>query len=215
MTARPPLTRERIVDAAAAVADRLGLEGVSMRSVGRELGAEAMSLYHHIAGKESLLDDLADWVFARIDLVDSQEPWRDALALRASSMRVVLAAHPWSLRLVDARRASGPAQLRHQDAVLGCLFGAGFPTDLAVHAVSATDSYVYGFVLTELNLPFKPGESAEELVADLELPLAEFPHLARMVADMVVGRDFRFADEFSYGLDLILDGLAERLRDRR
>ncbi len=212
MAQRPPLSRERIVEAAATVADRDGLEKVSMRTVGKQLGVEAMSLYHHITGKDQLLDDLVDLVFAQIESARPQQDWREALTGRASSMRDVLGAHPWSLRLVDARRSPGLSQLGHQDAILGCLFGNGFTAALATHAVSATDSYVYGFVLTEQNLPFAPGESTEDLVESMELPLGEYPNLARMVKELVVGRDFRYADEFGFGLQLILDGLAAHLR---
>src|SRR5690606_40325986 len=126
MPPRTPLTRERIVDAAAAVADSGGLESVSMRNVGRELGVEAMSLYHHIAGKEALLDELADWIFARIHLPTAERGWRDEIAARSRSAREVLTAHPWGLALVESRRTPGPAVLDHHDAVLGCLRGGGF-----------------------------------------------------------------------------------------
>ena len=84
MTERTPLTRERIVDAAAAVADDGGLAGMSMRTVGKRLGVEAMSLYHHIGGKEQLLDELADWVFSRIRTPEIGSPWRDEMRARAS-----------------------------------------------------------------------------------------------------------------------------------
>ncbi|WP_425308937.1 TetR/AcrR family transcriptional regulator [Ammonicoccus fulvus] len=211
MAARTPLSRPRIIEAAAAVADRSGVEGVSMRTVAKELGVEAMSLYHHLAGKEQLLDDLANWVFEQIEDPDPGEGWRPALSARAHCARAVLGAHPWALRLVDARRAALPAQLRHHDATLGCLFVNGFSVELATHAVSVTDSYVYGFVLTEKNLPFQPGESTEHMVDDMELPLEDYPNLARMLGELVVGRDYRYASEFDFGLDVILDGLARHV----
>jgi AcrR family transcriptional regulator len=211
MPARPALTRDRIVDGAARVADAGGLAAVSMRNVGKELGVEAMSLYHHIAGKDALLDALVDWVFAAIELPDLDAPWRPAMAARAASARTVLSAHPWGLGLIESRRHPGPALLRHHDTVLGCLRRGGFPVALAAHAFSVIDAYVHGFVLTELNLPFEPGEATEEFVVALGLPVEEYPHLAEMVAERVRGRDYAYADEFSYGLDLILDGLEERL----
>ena len=211
MPDRPALTPDRIVAAAVRVADRAGLAGVSMRNVGKELGVEAMSLYHHITGKEALLDALADAVFRRITLPDLDDPWRPAMAARATSARDVLARHPWGLGLIESRHHPGPALLRHHDTVLGCLRRNGFTVALAAHAFSVLDAYVYGFVLTEQHLPFEPGRGAEEFVATLGLPVGAYPHLAEMVAEQVRGRDYAYGDEFAAGLDLILDGIAERL----
>ena len=211
MAPRPQLTADRIVDAAVRVADRGGLGAVSMRNVGKELGVEAMSLYHHIAGKDALLDALADWIFTGIRLPAPDDPWRPAMAARATAARVVLAAHPWALGLIESRRNPGPPLLRHHDAVLGCLRRNGFPVALAAHAFSVIDAYVYGFVLTEVNLPFEPGERTEEFVATLSLPADDYPHLAEMMDAQVRGTDYAYADEFGYGLELILDGLEERL----
>jgi AcrR family transcriptional regulator len=212
MNKRRALTRDRIVRAAVRVADRRGVHAVSMRTVGRALGVEAMSLYHHVAGKEDLLDVLAEWAFTRIELPPQNLPWRKALVDRAASARRVLSRHPWALGMMESRRKPSPALLRHHDAVLGCLRANGFPMILATHAVSATDAYVYGFVLTELNLPIKPGESTEAFVEAIGLPKESYPHLAEMLAEQVIGKNFSYADEFDYGLALILDGLAERLR---
>lgn len=211
MAPRTPLSRERIVDAAAAVADRDGLGGVSMRTVGRALGVEAMSLYHHVASKDDLLDALADWAMARVDLPDLDTPWRAAMRERARSARAVFSAHPWALGLVESRRTPGSALLRHHDTVLGCLRRNGFSVPLAAHAFSVLDSYVYGFVLTEQNLPFEAGEAAEEFVDSMDLPVDAYPHLGEMMATLVVGGGYSYADEFDVGLELILDGLAARL----
>ena len=210
MAERPNLSRERIVDAAAHVADRAGLAGVSMRNVGKELGFEAMSLYHHIAGKEALLDGLADWIFTKIELPALDEPWRPAMIGRAGSARTVLSRHPWALGLIESRRRPGPALVRHHDTVLGCLRHNGFPVALATHAFSAIDAYVYGFVLTELNLPFDADEGVDDYVSEIGLPADTYPHLAEMITEQVVGRAWVLADEFDYGLGLILDGLEER-----
>ena len=211
MPVRPALRRDRVVEAASRVADSGGLTSVSMRNVAKELGVEAMSLYHHIAGKDALLDALADRIFAAIELPDVDDPWRPAMTARAASARAVLSAHPWGLGLIESRRNPGSALLRHHDAVLGCLRRGGFSVALAAHAFSVIDAYVHGFVLTELNLPFEPGEATEDFVVALGLPVEEYPHLAEMVAEQVRGRGYAYADEFGYGLDLILDGLEERL----
>ena len=211
MTKRTALTRDHIVLAAVRVADRGGLSGVSMRTVGRELGVEAMSLYHHVASKDDLLDELADWIFTRIALPTPDQPWRPAMIGKATSARSTLTRHSWALGLIESRRHPGRALLRHHDAVLGCLRGNGFPVVLAIHAFSAVDAYVFGFVLSELNLPMEPGESAEEFVKEIGLPTHTYPHLAEMLAEQVIGQNFSYADEFDYGLELILDGLEERL----
>jgi AcrR family transcriptional regulator len=211
MPRRPALSADRVVEAAVRVADRSGLASVSMRSVGKELGVEAMSLYHHLAGKDALLDALADWAFARIELPDPERPWRAEMAARAASARRVLTRHPWALGLLESRRSPGPALLRHHDSVLGCLRRNGFPVALAAHAYSALDAYVYGFVLTELNLPFEAGEGADAFAEQLVPALAGYPHLTEMITELVVGRDYAYGDEFGYGLELVLDGLEARL----
>ncbi|MGB7961868.1 MAG: TetR family transcriptional regulator, partial [Propionicimonas sp.] len=131
MIERQPLSGHRIVEAAVAVADRGGLTAVSMRNVGRELGVEAMSLYHHVASKEALLDDLADWIFTGIELPDEHEPWREGMVKRATSAREVLASHPWALGLIESRSTPGRALMRHHNAVIGCLRGSKFPVPLA------------------------------------------------------------------------------------
>lgn len=207
---RPGLSRRRVVEAAVAVADRSGLGAVSMRKVGAELGVEAMSLYHHVAGKEDLLDALADEIFAGIASPTPGEPWRPAMQRRAHSARAVLAQHPWALGLIESRRTPGPALLQHHDAVLGCLRLGGFSVALAAHAFSVLDAYVYGFVLTEVNLPLGPGDSADDLIAEMDLPVDAYPHFAEMVHELVLGKDYSYAGEFDYGLGLILDELERR-----
>ena len=211
MAGRTPLTRERIVDAAAAVADENGLAGVSMRTVGKRLGVEAMSLYHHIGGKEQLLDELADWVFSRIRTPEIGSPWRDEMRARARSQREVLSAHPWGLVLVESRRAAGPEVLGHHNAVLGCLRRDGFSVALAAHAFSVLDAYVYGFVLTEQRLPFEADGEVEDFAMELALPVEQYPYMVEMIGELVIGRDYAYGEEFEHGLELILDGLAGRL----
>ena len=213
MSRRPPLTHERVVAAAVAVADRGGLGAVSMRHVARELGVEAMSLYHHVANKDALLDALADWAFTEVELPAPGTPWRDAMADRAASARTVLAAHPWALGMIESRRNPGPALLHHHDSVLGLLREGGFSVALAAHAYSVIDAYVFGFVLTETNLPFEAGKSAEAFVQETVGLMSpdEHPYLAEMAAELVVGGSYDFADEFGYGLELVLDSLEARL----
>jgi AcrR family transcriptional regulator len=215
---RATLSRERIVTGAVQVADRGGLGQVSMRNVGKELGVEAMSLYHHFAGgKAALLDALVDWVFAQVGLPEPGRPWRPAMASRATSARRVLAQHPWALGLIESRRTPGTALLRHHDAVLGCLRRNGFSVALASHAFSAIDAYVYGFVLTEVNRPFDTAEGVEEMAAEMQqsYDADSYPHLFEMITTLVVGQDYDYANEFGYGLDLVLDSLERRLDEEQ
>ncbi len=213
MQQRTPLNRASIVQAAAAAADSGGLPGVSMRRVGRELGVEAMSLYHHIANKDELLDALVDWVFAQIELPKPEDSWRAGMVRRATSARAVLTAHPWALGLIESRANPGPALLTHHDAVIGCLRRGGFPVMLASHAFSVIDAYVYGFALTEQNLPFDPSasEAAGDFASEFMPRIKQYPHLAELVTTLTSGRVYVFTDEFSYGLDIILDELERRL----
>ena len=213
MEARQPLSSERIVAAAAKVADEGGVTAISMRNVARELGVEAMSLYHHIANKEALLDALVNWVFAQIDLPDPEASWREGMRVRAASARQVLVGHPWALALIDSRSNPGPALLRHHDAVIGCLRRGGFPIDLVAQAFSVIDAYVYGFALTERNLPFDPAsdDQAVDFVADLTPVLAQHPYLFELVRHLTATGEYSFSDQFDRGLDIILDELARRL----
>jgi AcrR family transcriptional regulator len=201
-----------VVEAAADVADRRGLAAVSMRGVAAELGVEAMSLYHHVANKEALLDALADWVFEQVELPAADAPWRDAMRARAHSMRTVLSQHRWALGMLESRPHPGAPLLRHHDSVMGCLASAGFTASLATHAFSAIDAYVYGFALTESTLPFEPGDGAETAFADSVAPDPEaYPHLVRALTELLDDGTYAFAEEFAFGLDLILDGIERRL----
>ncbi|MBK0421053.1 TetR/AcrR family transcriptional regulator C-terminal domain-containing protein [Leucobacter sp. CSA2] len=202
------LTPARIVEAAARVADRGGLQLVSMRTVARELGVEAMSLYYHVKNKEALLDGLASWVARQFYLPDPAGNWREEMQRSAISRRNVLAAHPWGLGMIESRGIADLTVPRHHDAVLGTLYTA-FDVRMAAHAFAILDAYIYGFVLTEVNLPFAPDSGHEnEMAASLDL--SGLPHLGRMVGELMTTGEYSYAAEFEIGLGLILDGL-ERL----
>lgn len=212
MPKKKRLSRERIVEAAAHVADRGGLGAVSMRSVGGELGVEAMSLYHHVASKEALLDALAEWVFSRIVIPGADAQWRQALWVRAHSAREVLRAHTWGLGMIESRPTPGLSQLRHYDAMMGRLASAGFSAALATTAFATVDAFVFGFVLTESTLPLDAGPGAEQRLAEAaSLDTAEFPHLSTMLAELFDSGSYSFSDEFSAGLTILLEGIERRL----
>ena len=209
---RSPLTTERVLRAAVALADREGVGSLSMRRLARELGVEAMSLYHHVAGKQALLDGMVDLVFGEIELPVDDGDWRAAMRRRAVSAREVLARHPWAIALMESRRTPGPANLRHHDAVLGCLRQAGFPVALTAHAYSILDAYIYGFALQEASLPFDTPEETAEVAAEImDAFVADaYPHLTELAVEHVLQPGYDYGDEYHFGLELILDGL-ERL----
>jgi AcrR family transcriptional regulator len=206
---RIPLNRQRVLGAAVALADRGGVRSLSMRKLAHELGVEAMSLYHHVANKDDILDGIVDVVFSEIELPSGDADWKAAMRQRAISAREALLRHPWATGLMESRSTPGPATLRHHDAVLGILRTAGFSVELAAHAFSVLDSYIYGFALQEANLPFgTPEETAEVAQAIMaEFPADEYPHLTEMTVEHVLQPGYDYGNEFLFGLDLILDGL--------
>ncbi|WP_445395435.1 TetR/AcrR family transcriptional regulator [Streptomyces sp. LE64] len=209
-TARAPLSRERVIRAAVAVADEKGSAALTMRAVAAPLGVEAMSLYHHVSGREDLLDGMVDAVFAEIDLPSPGADWREAMHRRAHSARAALRRHPWAVSLLDSRAHPGPATLRHHDAVIGALRGGGFSVAMTAHAFSLIDSYVYGFVMQELSLPFGDAAELDEVAGAIlrEMPADAYPHLAELAAAHVLVPGYDYAeDEFAFGLALILDAL--------
>jgi AcrR family transcriptional regulator len=210
---REPLSRERVLQTAIGMADEGGLESLTMRKLGQELGVEAMALYYHFANKDEVLDGIVDLVFAEIDLPVAGADWKSAMRRRAISVREALARHRWAIGLMESRRNPGPANLRHHDAVLGCLRAAGFDIAMAAHAYSLLDGYIYGFALTKMALPFKSSEEVGEVAKTMlePFPLDEYPNLLEILTEHVMKPGYDYGDEFEYGLDVILDGL-ERVR---
>ena len=210
---RPALSRERVIEGAVQVADEQGAAAVTMRKVAEQLGVEAMSLYHHVANKDEILDGIVDAVFAEIELPEQHTFWKTAMHRRAASARAVLARHVWALGLLDSRRNAGPATLRHHDRVIGCLRAAGFGIDMAAHAFSVIDSYIYGFVLQESSLPFDTEQDLAEVADGIlrSMPADTHPHLTEMITQHALRPGYAYADEFDFGLQLILAGL-DRLR---
>jgi AcrR family transcriptional regulator len=211
---RVPLSRELVLQTAIRRADQGGLESLSMRKLGQELGVEAMALYYHVANKDEVLDGIVDLVFSEIDLPSTDADWKTAMRQRALSLRDVLARHRWAIGMMESRRHPGPANLRHHDAVIGNLRAAGFDMEMVAHAYSLLDGYIYGFALTKMNLPFDRGDDvAERAQVMLEpFPLDEYPNLVAFIAEHAMQPGYDFGNEFEYGLEVILDGL-ERVRD--
>jgi AcrR family transcriptional regulator len=210
---RIPLSRDRVLRTAVALADESGIESLSMRKLAKEFGVVPMALYKHVANKEDMLDGMVDIFFSEIDLPPNGADWKTAMRQRAISTRAVLTRHRWALGLTDSRMKPGPVNLRHHDAVIGCLRQAGFSSEMAIHTYSALDSYVYGFALQEQTLPFdnpeEVGEAAEVMLQ--QFPVDEYPYLKETIVEHITKNGWDYADEFEFGLDLILDAI-ERLR---
>jgi AcrR family transcriptional regulator len=213
--ARPTLTRQGVLAAAVDIADTEGLTALSMRSVARRLGVEAMSLYHHVANKDAMLDGMVDTVFAEFHVPRIGADWVEEMRARSRSARTALKRHPWAVGLMDSRSQAGFETLRHHDAVLGCLREAGFSLSLTAHAFAVLDAHLYGFLVQELSLPFQGEDDLAELADAImaALPQGELPYFREFTLEYALKPGYAFGDEFDIGLDLILEGLARRLAD--
>jgi AcrR family transcriptional regulator len=214
---RMPLTRERVLRAAVELADREGLESLTMRKLANELGAGAMSLYHYVPNKEQLLAGMIDLVFGEIEVPTADVEWKTALRRRALSTRAALNRHRWAVGRMEGTH-TGLANARVHDAVLGCLRRAGFSIETTIQAMSVQDAYIYGFALQEKDVPFETAQEGAAVAQrqgwDDEALAREFPYLAEVVAGHVAKVGYDFTEAFEYGLDLILDALEQR-RDAR
>ena len=210
---RVPLSRDRVLRAAMELADEGGIGALTMQQIGRRLGVEAMSLYRHVRNKDDILDGIVDLVFAEIELPADRSNWRTVLRARSISTRAALRRHPWAITLMESRMAPGPANLRSHEDTLTVLLDSGCSATMATHAYNLADSYILGFALQEVNMPFS---NAEELAAVGELliarlPADQYPNLVRVSGELLAS-GFDYRDEFEFGLDLILDGIERALQ---
>lgn len=202
---RLPLTRERVLRAGVALADREGMAALSMRRLAAELDYEVMSLYHHVTNKEDLLDGMVELVAAEIDLPGPDAPWREALRQSAVDMRAALVRHPWAVSMWFSR-VTGPARMRLMEAQLGALADSGIDPDLAHLGFHALLNHVLGYALQEQSFVVEGDAAvlAAQYMADLSP--AEFPHLIAHIQQHL--DEATPADDFSFVIDLILDRLA-------
>jgi len=215
---RVRLSRERVLQAAVELADEGGIGSVTMRRLADKLGAEAMSLYYHLANKDDLLDGIADAVAREInqavdqvDMPSGGASWKTAMRRRILAAREVLLRHPWAPGLFETRTTTSPAIIRHYDALVGLMRDGGFSYDLAHHALHALGSRALGFS-QEL---FDPGDgpgSGDAAAAPADIA-SQFPHLAAMLKEIAhddPASTLGWCDdqtEFEFGLDLVLNGL--------
>ena len=212
---RAPVNRERTLEVALAVADGEGIEAVTMRRLARELGVEAASLYHHVNRKDQILDGLVEVVSAEIELPKPSADWREAVSQRAYHTRAGLLRHPWAVSLMASRTSPGPATLGLLEAGIRCFREGGFSVPMAAHAISTVDSYVHGFVLQEVNLPFRGESELAAMTAAImkAFPASEFPYLFELTVEHVLQPGYDYGKEFDTGLTVVLNGVAA-LRDQ-
>jgi AcrR family transcriptional regulator len=221
---RLPLTRERVLHAAVALADERGIDALTMRNLGHELGVEAMSLYNHVSNKADLLDGLVEIVtgevVAAVDEIGppaSPAEWKAVARQRILTAREVLLRHRWAPGLLESRTGMPPSLLAYYDSLLGLMREAGFSLDLAHHALHALGSRALGFS-QELFVTDDKGVDADAAAVTFRQMAGRYPHLTELLRIMTHDPDSTLGGcddqlEFEFGLDLLLDGL-ERLRER-
>jgi AcrR family transcriptional regulator len=213
---RVPLSRERVLRAAVALADAGGADALSMRKIAQELGVVPMALYKHVSNKDELLDGMVDVVVGEIDPPPSGTDWKTAIRQRVLSARSALLRHPWASRVIESRTNPTPAVLEYMDAMIGIFRAGGFSIDLTHHAMHAMGSRLWGF--TQELFDDTADVDPEMEAAMLREMAATYPHITEMVMaithdeESVVGQGCDDQFEFEFALDLMLDGLA-RLRD--
>ncbi|MFB7614123.1 TetR/AcrR family transcriptional regulator C-terminal domain-containing protein [Kitasatospora sp. NPDC056181] len=214
---RVPLSRDRVLHTAVALADGAGIDSLSMRRLAQELGVVPMALYKHVANKDELLDGMVDAVVGEVDPPLAGAGWREAVRQRVLSARAVLLRHPWAPRVIESRPGPTPAVLGYLDSMAGLFRGGGLSADLTHHVMHAMGSRLLGFSQELFEAAPSPEPAADP--AALRALAGAFPHLAEIATaaahdeSSVVGPgcDDRF--EFEFALDLLLDGF-ERLHHR-
>src|SRR6476660_9131418 len=210
---RVPLSRDRVLADAITVADAGGIGALTIRTLAQELGAKPMSVYHYVANKDEIIDGIVDLVYAEIDLPVPGGDWRTEMRRRAHSARRVLATHPWATPLLQSRLNPGPATLRHHNAFIATLRTAGFSVVAVALKKKHIDSYVFGFALSENALPIHGPDSVADTAASMMhvFDAEAYPSLLEFTMEHIMRPDYDFGEEFEFGLDLILDGLARSL----
>jgi AcrR family transcriptional regulator len=214
---RAPLSRERVLDGAMAIADAGGIGSLTIRSLAPELGVKPMSVYHYVANKDEIIDGIVDRVYGEMELPSAEGDWRAEMHRRCTSAREVLGRHPWAIPLLQSRTAPGPATLHHHDAVIACLRGPGLSVEMTAHALALIDSYVFGFALSEAALPIHGPESVPEIAEAIMQRFATgaYPHLLEFSTEHVMKPGYDFGEEFEFGLGVVLDAFGERAMVRQ
>ena len=209
---RVRLSRDRVLRVAVQIADKSGIESLTMRNLAQRLGVEAMTLYHYVANKDDILKDIVDLVVSEIDVPSEGGEWRAALRRSAISAHQVLLRHPWACSLMMSPARIGPARLRYMESLLGRLREAGFSAAMTHHAYHAQDSHILGFTMWEVGYSTGIKELPDSgATLRRQMSLDEYPYLVEHMGQH--GKPSRGDGEFWFGLDLILNGL-EKIRVR-
>ena len=203
---RAPLTRDRVLRTALALADEGGIEALTMRRLAQELGVEAMSLYYHVANKEEIVGGILGLAMEEVELPPADLDWKESLRTSATSVHDVLERHPWAAAQMMSPNRVSDARIRWMDATLGRLRQAGFSANLTHHAYHALDSHITGSTLWESGYTAALRDATTTAVDFLSsLPDGEFTYLVEHVHTHLSGPDD--IREFDFGLGLILDSL--------
>jgi AcrR family transcriptional regulator len=210
---RTPLTKERVLQAAVDLADRGGIDALSMRKLGQELGVDAMALYRHVRNKDALLDGIVEVLVAEIESPQPAADWKTALREQAMAARRTMLRHPWARRVMEERPKGGPAFLAYVESVLATMRDGGFSIELAHHTLHVLGSRIFGFTQDLFEDKAQTVPSPEE-AAVLIRTLAPYPRVVEMAQSVSHDGVLGPCDddiEFAFGLDLILDGLERQL----
>ncbi len=211
-TRRIPLSRDRVLAAAVALADEVGIEALSMRRLAQELGVVPMALYKHVANKEELLDGMVDALVSEIDPPVRDAGWKNAVRLRVLSARRALLMHPWGRQVLESRTNKTPAVLGYMDSFIGMFLAGGFSVDLTHHVMHALGSRMWGF--TQELFDDSAGGSAEAQAAMFREMAERYPNILKVATasahkDSAVGQGCDDQFEFEFALDLLLDGFEQ------
>ena len=209
---KTPVSRQKAIKASLAIADKKGLEALTMRKLAKALRIEAMSLYYHFRDKDEIFDGMVDQVFTEIGLASMEVDWRISMKQRAFAVRKALERHPWALGVMESRPNIGPAIAAHHNSVIGALRKAGFSVGLASHAFSVIDAFIFGFILQERHLPFDTPEELSDIAESALKAFQEdkFPYFSEMITAHVLKPGYSYSAEFEFGLDLIIESLELR-----
>ena len=205
---RTPLNRERVLHAAVSLADESGIDSLSMRRLGQELGVEAMSLYNHVANKDDLLNGITDLVLGEIELPAAADGWKDALRRHAISAHDVLVSHPWACTLALSPDRDSLVSVQRAEWMLRQLREGGLSPEVTYHAYHALDSHILGFTLWQLGHGIVDAEHLRELAAEFFSRFGpdEYPYLREHAEQHFAGFGRGEKGAFELVLDLILDG---------
>jgi AcrR family transcriptional regulator len=220
---QPALSRDRIVSEAIQLLDGDGIEALSMRTLGTRLGAGATSLYRHVANKDELIELVVDEVYGevRVPDIDESADWRAAAAACADSLRSMILRHPWVASVLGQIGLAylGPNLVQQSERILTLFRTAGFGPGEADQAMGTLVAYVIGMTTAEaayLSVLARSGQSEQDWLENLrpaaEQAMQDHP-LMRDEYAAQQGEPQRIREEnFTYGVERVLDGLEARLR---